>query len=46
MKQNGNEKNPYQNNRGGRIQAPASPAKGDPKATVIKGNTDLRNNKK
>lgn len=38
-KNNGN--NPYVTNRGGKIDAPAKPAAGDPRATVTKGD-DLR----
>lgn len=33
--------NPYATNRGGKIDAPRTPAKDDPRATVTKGD-DLR----
>lgn len=34
--------NPYQTNKGGLIKAPKSVGAGDPKATSIKSQTDLR----
>ena len=38
-------KNPYATNRGGFIAAPTDPAKGDPRATGVKGD-DLRAKRK
>ena len=41
------KKNPYATNKGGCIQAPNTPAKGDPRATVTvaKNGGDLRSSK-
>ena len=41
MKERNRTKNPYATNKGGKIEAPVSPSKGDPKATVKRGD-DLR----
>ncbi len=41
MKKRNDQKNPYATNRGGKINAPVSPAQNDPKSTVTRGD-DLR----
>lgn len=38
-------KNVYQTNKGGEIKAPCKPSGGDPKATTIKTNGDLRSSR-
>ena len=45
MKEKKPFKNPYATNRGGKIAAPSEVAKGDPRATVTKGD-DLRTGKR
>ncbi len=41
MKNKNQTKNPYATNKGGKIDAPATVAKGDPQASVTRGD-DLR----
>ncbi|MBQ9735774.1 MAG: hypothetical protein IJV96_03205 [Clostridia bacterium] len=45
MKEIKTTKNPYATNRGGKIEAPSQVGKGDPRATVTKGD-DLRTGKR
>lgn len=45
MKETKITKNPYATNRGGKITSPHEVAKGDPRATVTKGD-DLRTGKR
>ena len=41
MNKNTHRANPYATNKGGKINSPNTPASGDPRATVTKGD-DLR----